>query len=262
MRNFFSLFAVFFRINMLNEAAYRANFFFQILESLINLATLVILVETVFSYTHSLAGWRAADLFILVGIYVLIGGIVGLVIMPSMQRFMGDIRQGTLDYTLLKPVDAQSLVSIQELEIWRLADVVMGACIIAWGLLTGGLHVGWIEAGAFIITLLAGCVIVYSFILILSTLSFWYVKVENILVIFMSMYDAGRWPVTVYPSWLRTILTFVVPIAFAITVPAQALTNQLTWLLLMGAIALAVVLFIVSRAFWLFGVRHYSSASS
>ena len=63
--------------------------------------------------------------------------------------------------------------------------------------------------------LLAGGVIVYSFWLILATLSFWFVRVENILVIFQSMYEAGRWPVSLYPGWLRFALTFLVPVAFA-----------------------------------------------
>jgi len=69
-----------------------------------------------------------------------------------------------------------------------------------------------------------GLVIVYSFWLILATCSFWLVKVEIILVIFESMFQAGRWPVTLYPRPLRLVLIFIVPVAFAVTVPAQALT--------------------------------------
>ena len=76
--------------------------------------------------------------------------------------------------------------------------------------------------------LLAGLVIVYSFLLLLATCAFWFVKLENVLVIFQALFgNAGRWPVTIFPPWLRAFLTFVVPVAFAVTVPAQALTGQL-----------------------------------
>ena len=76
--------------------------------------------------------------------------------------------------------------------------------------------------------LLAGLVIVYSFLLLLATCAFWFVKLENVLVIFQALFgNAGRWPVTIFPPWLRVFLTFVVPVAFAVTVPAQALTGQL-----------------------------------
>ena len=92
--------------------------------------------------------------------------------------------------------------------------------------------------------------------------AFWFVRVENILVIFQSMYEAGRWPVGIYPPWLRISLTFLVPVAFAITVPAEALTGRLTLDTLAGALALAVFLMVVSRRVWVVGVRHYSGASA
>jgi len=42
------------------------------------------------------------------------------------------------------------------------------------------------------------------------------------------LYAAGRWPVGIYPSWLRTVFTVLVPVAFAVTIPAEALTIGLT----------------------------------
>jgi ABC-2 type transport system permease protein len=86
--------------------------------------------------------------------------------------------------------------------------------------------------------------------------------VENILVIFQSMYEAGRWPVSIYPNWLRFSLTFVVPVAFATTMPAEALTGRLTIPVLLGAVALAAVLAVIARLVWRVGVRHYSGASA
>ena len=76
------------------------------------------------------------------------------------------------------------------------------------------------------------------------------------------MYEAGRWPVGIYPGWLRWSLTFLVPVAFATTVPAEALAGRLTTQTLLGAIALAVALLVVSRAFWRRGLRQYSGASA
>ena len=125
-----------------------------------------------------------------------------------------------------------------------------------------GERVGVAQAAAFVAALLAGGVIVYSFWLILATTAFWLVRVENILVIFQSVYEAGRWPVSIYPGWLRFALTFLVPVAFAITVPAQALAGRLTWQALLGAAGFAAVLFAAARLFWRIGVRHYSGASS
>jgi len=81
-------------------------------------------------------------------------------------------------------------------------------------------------------------------------------------VVFQSMYEAGRWPVSIYPGWLRFALTFIVPVGFAVTVPAQALAGHLTWQVLAGAWALAVGLFAAARLFWRMGLRRYQGASS
>jgi ABC-2 type transport system permease protein len=76
------------------------------------------------------------------------------------------------------------------------------------------------------------------------------------------VYEAGRWPVSLYPGWLRYGLTFVIPIAFATTIPVEALTSRLNWQTLAGAIALSIALFIVSRIFWKIGLKRYSGASA
>jgi len=125
-----------------------------------------------------------------------------------------------------------------------------------------GKGVGGLQVILFAGTLLTGGIIVYSFWLILATLCFWLIRVENILVIFQSMYEAGRWPMSLYPSWLRFALTFLVPIAVATTVPAQALSGRLHWQTFAGMIGLAVVMSVVSRIFWRIGIRHYSGASA
>jgi ABC-2 type transport system permease protein len=76
------------------------------------------------------------------------------------------------------------------------------------------------------------------------------------------IYDSGRWPVTIYPGWLRISLTYLVPIAFAVTVPAEVLTGRLTLETLAIATAFAVGLVLFSRWWWRFGLKRYSGASA
>lgn len=252
----------FFRLGALNELAYRVNFFTQVLQTFMALVMSLGALAVVFNQTDTLAGWYPAELIALVGVYILVGGLINLVIQPSMQRFMEDIRMGTLDFMILKPEDAQFLISVRQVEIWKLVDVLTGIAIIVVALIRLGSQFGLAQAISFGIALLAGSTIVYSFWMMLATCAFWFVKTENILVIFQSMYQAGRWPVTIYPNWLQTILTFLVPIAFAVTVPAQALTARLTGQTLLLAVLVAVVLFALARWFWRFGIRFYAGASA
>ena len=260
--NYLRLFAVFFRVSLMGELAYRVNFFVQLFQSLLSLGISLIGLEVIFSYTDTLGGWRPDEVLALVGVYFLVSGIIGLVIQPGMEEFIQSVRDGTLDFALTKPEDAQVIISIRRVEIWSLIDILMGLGVLVTALVRMGERVGGWEAAVFILMLLAGGVIIYSFWLILATLSFWFVRVENILTVFQSMYEAGRWPISLYPGWLRYGLTFVVPIAFAVTVPAEALTGRLDWVTLVIAVSLAVVFFVVSRLFWQAGLRHYSGTSA
>ncbi len=103
---------------------------------------------------------------------------------------------------------------------------------------------------------------IYCFWLILTSVAFWVIRIYELVDLFQGLYAAGRWPITIYPDWLRFGLTFLVPVAFAVTVPAQALTDRLTPLTLLGALGVTILLVTVARFIWRLGVRSYSGASA
>ena len=246
----------------MNELAYRTNFYVQIASSFMSLGTALAGLLVVFNHTDTLGDWTSTDILALLGIYVLVSGAIQLVIQPSMQRLMEDVRLGTLDYTLTKPEDAQFLISISQIRIWKITDIILGVVVLGVALARRGAEIGFDDTVGFAIVLVCGGAIIYSFWLILATLSFWFIRIENILVIFETMYQAGRWPIGIYPVWLKFILTFIVPIAFAITVPAEALTGRLTLDSLLLDIAVASGILVLSRLFWRIGLRNYAGASA
>jgi ABC-2 type transport system permease protein len=119
-----------------------------------------------------------------------------------------------------------------------------------------------IETAEFIAALIMGAVMIYCFWLMLTATAFWIVRVNDMINLFQGVYAAGRWPVTIYPNWLRLGLTFLVPVAFAVTVPAEALTARMQPLTLLEAAGLTLLLVILARVVWRLGVRNYSGASA
>jgi viologen exporter family transport system permease protein len=175
---------------------------------------------------------------------------------------MEEIRDGKLDFALTKPADAQVLASVREVRIWRSVDVVLGAIVLGYGLSRLTTPVTPIGALAFAVALALGAVMIYCFWLIITVGAFWVVRMDQLAELFDGVYQSGRWPVTIYPGWLQVSLTFLVPIAFAVTVPAQALTSRLTVDTLVIAAVFAVALFLFTRWWWRFGLRRYSGASA
>ena len=85
------------------------------------------------------------------------------------------------------------------------------------------------DAAAFGVALLIGVVLIYCFWLVIATVAFWVVNMWHAVELFDGVFQTGRWPIGIYPGWLRYSVTFLVPIAFAVTVPAEALTSRLDW---------------------------------
>jgi viologen exporter family transport system permease protein len=256
------LFAIFFRISALNDLQYRANLGVQLVQSLIALFTGLAVLALVFDQTSNLGGWTQAELLTVMGVHILMGGVIRTAIQPNMERLMTDVRQGTLDYVLTKPEDSQVMISVREFRIWQAVDVVVGAIVLGLGVARIETSIGWGAALVFAGTLLLGAVMIYCFWLILTTAAFWVVRMDELHELFDGIYQSGRWPVTIYPGWLRIGLTFLVPIAFAVTVPAEALTSRLTIDTLAIAAAFTLVLLVVARWFWRTGLRQYSGASA
>jgi ABC-2 type transport system permease protein len=262
LRRSLELTAIFLRVSAMNELQYRANFFIQLFQSLIAVATGLAVLGLVFSHTRELAGWSPAQLLAVMGVHVLIGGVVRAAIQPNMLRLIQDIREGKLDYLLVKPRDSQLLVSIRELSVWQGVDCLVGAIVlgVAVNRLAAPLGIG--RALAFIGAALLGVLTIYCFWLLLSIGAFWVVRLEFIVELFEGVYQAGRWPVGIYPVGLRALLTFLVPLAFAVTVPAQAIAGLASGRTLLGALVFAAALTALTRWAWKRGLRRYSGASA
>ena len=250
------------RVMALNELAYRATFVVALIQSSVSLIAGLAVLSLVFSHTDRLNGWSAPELLALMGVHVLLGGIITSTIQPNMERLMQDIRRGTLDFLLTKPDDAQLLVSVRDFRPWQTVDIAIGAILIVTGIAQLGRGPGLGGALGFGVALVLGTVLIYCFWLAITTCAFWVIRMDEVHELFEGLYQSGRWPISIYPTWLRIGLTFLVPIGFAVTIPAEALTSRLTIESLILGAGFTVVAFVVTRWFWRRGLRSYSGASA
>ena len=250
------------RIGVMNELQYRVNFFIQLLQSAIAVGTGLIGLSLVFGQVNNLAGWSQSELLAVMGVHILMGGVIRSAIQPNMERLMNDVLNGTLDFALTKPADAQALVSVREFRFWQLTDVLVGLAIVIIAVIRLQTKMAALQIVAFIAALIMGAIMLYCVWLMVTSIAFWVIRVNEIVNLFEGLYAAGRWPVSLYPDWLRTGMTFLVPVAFAVTVPAEAMTNRLTPETMLFALGLTIMFLLLARGVWLLGLRNYSGASA
>jgi ABC-2 type transport system permease protein len=256
------LLSVFYRTSIQTDMEYRADFFTRIVASLFGLLTNVGAFAIAYQYTDRLGAWTLPEALVLLAIYYLMDGLIEMFIAPNMREIMNQVRQGTLDFVLLKPAPAQFIATFRTLNIWRVVNVLIGAGLAIYTVTRLGLSIGPLQAAQFAVTLAAGMAVVYSVWLCLVTLTFWFVKLDNIEQLVWQTFECGRYPVDIYPLWLKNVLTYAIPVVFIITVPAQALAGRLSTATVGVSVVVAVATLAASSAFWRFGLKHYTGASA
>jgi ABC-2 type transport system permease protein len=256
------LLGLFARTELQFAVEYRANLLLDLFEEIIVVVTSLAAVLVLFTHTGVINGWTLAQMIVLLGVYYLIQGINSVVFEASFERFMEHVRMGTLDFILIKPANSQFMVSARHVQLAQLGQVALGLIMVGAGVVNIGEGLSVYQLVSFVVTLACGLALVYSLLLVLSTLSFWFVRVENLLAIFWSFIDAGRFPVDVYPGWLRVTLSTIVPIGIAVTLPAQAVAGRVDTLVLLAMVVGTVVVWWFAGWFWRVGVRNYTGASA
>ena len=262
MRHTFLMLKALLKINLQMVLAYRVDTAVNILLEIFGLAWELLALGIIFSNTSSLGGWGLGDLIALLGVFHFVNALMFILIWPNTEKFNASVRDGTLDYTLLMPADSMFLVTFSRMVVWRVWDVVLGVVLIILGIQRSGMVTTPATLLSFLFLAFTGSIILYSLWIVMISATFWFTKFDNNVTILQALLDTGRYPATVYPYWLRIVITFIIPVAVATTIPLQALRGELApWQVPMFA-AISAAAFLVSARVWKSGVRRYSGASS
>jgi len=241
---------------------YRVDFLVQGALALFWSTWSLVPIAVVYGRRSSIAGWSFEESLVVIGWFMVMKSILEGAVNPSLTNVVEHIRKGTLDFVLLKPADAQFLVSTTKFAPWRIADAIAGVVIfvIAFHRLGRAPSAGAVGAAV----LLLGCaaLTLYSLWILVISAAFFVVKIDNLSFLFVSIFDAARWPVDVFRGMLRAFFTVVVPLAVMTTFPARALLGTLSPLHALLALCGAVAFALFARLVWSRSIGHYTSASS
>jgi ABC-2 type transport system permease protein len=260
--NVLKLLSAFLKVNIQMSLAYRADTVVNILLNLMWLGWELLALSIIFNNTETIGGWGFGELIALLGVFRLVHTLMIALIWPNTEKFNQSIRDGSMDYTLLQPVNSMFLVTFSRITIWRAWDLVLAAILIIVGINISGDTTTPLSILTFLLLTISGGIIIYSLWIVLISLTFWFTKFDNNVTILQALLDAGRYPVTVYPVWLRILVTFVIPIAVATTVPLQGLRGDLNLGRVFMYIVIGAVSFLIASQVWKQGLKQYSGASS
>jgi ABC-2 type transport system permease protein len=241
---------------------YRLEFLVEGALAILWMGVTLVPILVVFGTRQAIEGWTFPEMLLVLGWFVALKGVLEGAVSPSLITVIEHVRKGTLDFVLLKPADAQLLVSVAKLEPWRVLDLVGAGLIFtyAFGRLGRGPTVYEVAAAGAM--LLGALLVLYSIAILVVSIAFFAVRVDNLLYLFQSVFDVARWPSTIFRGFLAVLFTYVLPLALMTTYPALALLGRLGAGTALGALAGTVVFAAFARLVWSLSIKKYTSASS
>jgi ABC-2 type transport system permease protein len=250
--------------SLASEMEYRLNFATSTVYSLGQLAGTLFTVNVLYNKGYAFAGWKREETYLVVALFTLMDGISSSCLSPNLSKIVQHVQRGTLDFILLKPLDAQVQLSTRNLTPWGFPNILFACGLLAYAGSRLGLQPQEYLLG--VLPVLLAVVILYSLWFMVATTTIWFTKVWNATEVLRSFIEAGKYPMSAYHPAVRFFFTFILPVAFMTTVPADIMRGKHTgWdaALTIGVeAAIALGLLVITRLFWKWAMRSYTSASS
>lgn len=261
-KRYLSLWWAFFKFSFHAETAFRGNLAFWSLENLLWLGLSFVGVELIFGQVEAIAGWTKPEVLLLIFIGALFHDLCWTLLFRNLGNFSRLIRQGDLDQNLLKPINSRFLLSFQVLEFDHYIRILLELALIYrfTMLITGSFSLVNLLGAVWLFGW--GLIIFYSLFFTLTITNIWLVNLENLVEFFHDLKALGEKPTYIFKKGLFFFFTFVLPVGYIATFPAEALLGRADPVKVALAPVLAGIFLWVSQAFFRFALKHYSSASS
>jgi ABC-2 type transport system permease protein len=261
VRRYAYLFWIQLRASILLSMQYRADFILEMFIEIVWALTAIAPLLVVFGARATVAGWSYPEALLVTGWFTLMQGLLEGAINPSLISVVEHVRKGTLDFVLIKPADAQFLVSTTRFAPSRAINAITATVIFLHAFRLLGRAPSPLGLAMSFVLFIVASSLLYSLWILTVSAAFYVVRVDNLTFLFTAIFDAARWPSSVFRGVLRIVFTFVIPLALMTTYPAQAMLGTLPAPALAWALAVAVFFAVASRALWQRAILHYTSAS-
>jgi len=262
LRKYLKVYKKFLHTSLASELEYKTNILVDLITAILSLIGSIFLLSIFFQNNGNIGGWKFEQALIIQGIYTILNGITNTWFNPNLTEIVKHIREGTLDFVLLKPIDSQFFISLIKINPSGFLEIMLGFFLLFFCIRINQININLSFLTLSLITISCSISILYSLWFFISTTTIWFVKTWNAIEVLRSFLYIGRFPLNSFSLSLRIFFSVFIPIAFITAIPSEVFLGlSQVWKILLEVIVASVFL-ITSRKFWLFALKFYSSASS
>jgi ABC-2 type transport system permease protein len=262
LRKYLNVYSKFLYTSLASELEYKTNILTDLITAILSLIGSIFLLSIFFQNTSSIGGWEFEQALIIQGIYTILNGITNTWFNPNLTEIVKHIREGTLDFVLLKPIDSQFFVSLKKITPSGFLEIILGICLLLYCIRINQINLTLSFLTLSLMTIICSICVLYSLWFFISTTTIWFVKTWNATEVLRSFLYIGRFPLDSFSLSLRIFFSVVIPIAFITTIPSEVFLGLSELWKILLEINVAILFLVSSRKFWLFALKSYTSASS
>jgi len=261
--------ASFVRNGLVREMSFRGNFLVTVVTGAFWFTAQLVLFQLIYAQTDQINGWNRYEFFAFMATSMMVNTLVQSVFMPNCANFSELIRAGNLDFVLLKPIDAQFLVSFERIDLGNLCQLALSGMLLWHAVAHLDALPGWEQTLLYAAHVAMAVAFFYSLMISLAATSVWFGRNQGLYDFWFYITIFARYPQDVYRGapWVQVlsfVFSYILPILIVVTVPARLLTGKLLGPSWIGLACLSTTLLslVVSRWIFLWSLRCYRSASS
>ncbi len=256
------LFMRFRSIDTMKMMEYRLSFLFwvfvNIIWSLFNIFFFSILVGV----SGTIGGWNRQEIFLLLGVFTIVDAFTWSIFYANLTEYATDIFDGRLSLLLCRPVNTQFYLMTRKANPQGIFRLSIGVIIIFNSLSQLQLAPSFLMWLLFILFMTISFVFLYSFWFLLTTGAFFFERLENLNEIIPAVRRIWQVPRTAYVGSLGMSLINVIPFLFITSIPSEVLLGQFSYPTLIYYAIITLAIFLLSKRFFNFAVRHYSGMAN
>ncbi len=264
MRRYLEIYGIMLRNSLIREMSFKANFILWMLVEVLWFCGQIVFFGIIFGQVDQIGDWTKWEVVLLVGTHQIIAQLFQAFFFMNVSNIPELVRTGKLDSLLVLPMDSQFAVSTKQFGLDSVINALLGGVVVIVSLAKLHLVPGLGYVLLYLCALAFGIAIHYSVMLALAAFSFWIVRAQGLVYGYFNFLQIARYPDVIFPRLFRFVFGWIIPVLIVANIPARLLVKPLGqpgWLVLHLLIASAGALFL-SRVFWRFALRRYSSASS
>ena len=259
---YLKIYTKFLNTSLASELEYKTNIIIDVITAILSLFGSIFLLLIFFQNTTNLGGWNFEQALIIQGIYTILNGVTNTWLNPNLTEIVKHIREGTLDFVLLKPIDSQFFISLKKIAPSGFLEIILGFSLLIYCIIINKIVINFSFITLCLVTIICSVLILYSLWFFISTTTIWFVKTWNATEVLRSFLYIGRFPLNSFSFSLRIFFSIFIPIAFITTIPSEVFLGIAdTWKLFLELV-IAFIFLVTSRKFWIFALKFYTSASS